>query len=150
MCKQGGQCRQHKPKLFRYKSIGQNTGERGLKAKQRSDTNNTYQTIGLLARFYMMTYINSSIFFSNSSEKVLLTNVYVCGFVIYVQPRVMYVRCECATQSIYYDQLTSQHMVVTVPAFSKITLLHYGCEYPSTTDVTQPLSQTYMMQSKEH
>ncbi len=55
-----------------------------MKAKQRTDTNNTYQTIGLLETFYMVNNINSSIFFSNSSEKVLLTNVYVCGLVIYV------------------------------------------------------------------
>jgi hypothetical protein len=60
-----------------------------LKVKQRTDTNNTYQTIGLLETFYMMNNMNSSIFFSNSSEKVLLKNVYVCGLVIYVQPRVM-------------------------------------------------------------
>jgi len=60
-----------------------------LKAKQRTDTNNTYRRIGLLETFYMMNNINSSSFFFNSSEKVLMTNVYVCGFVIYVQPRVM-------------------------------------------------------------
>jgi hypothetical protein len=41
-------------------------------------------------------------------------------------------------------------MLVTVPSFTKITLLHSGCEYPRKTDVTQLLSQTYMMQSKEH
>ncbi len=79
-----------------------------MKAKQRTDTNNTYQTIGLLETFYMMNSINSSILFSNSSEKVLLTNVYVCGLVIYVQPRVMSVPCEWPTQSIYYEKFTSQ------------------------------------------
>jgi hypothetical protein len=98
----------------------------------------------------MTNNMNSSIFFSNSSEKVLLTNVYVCGLVIYVQRRVMYVPCECPTQCIYYEQFTSQPMLVTLPSFTKITLLHYRCEYPSTTHVTQLLSQTYMMQSKEH
>jgi hypothetical protein len=60
-----------------------------LKAKQRTDTNNTYQTIGLLETFYTMNNINRSIFFSNSSEKVRLTNVHVCGLVIYVEARVM-------------------------------------------------------------
>ncbi len=60
-----------------------------MKAKQRTDTDNTYQTIGPLETFYMMNNMNSSIFFCNSSEEVLLANVYVCGFVMYVQPRVM-------------------------------------------------------------
>ncbi len=55
-----------------------------MKAKQRTVRNKTYHTIGLLETFYMMNNMNSSIFFSNSSEKVLLTNVYVCGSVIYV------------------------------------------------------------------
>jgi hypothetical protein len=55
-----------------------------LKPKERIDTKNTYQIVGLLQTFYMKNRINSSIFFSNSSEKVLLTNVYVCGLVIYV------------------------------------------------------------------
>jgi hypothetical protein len=55
-----------------------------LKPKERIDTKNTYQIIGLLQTFYKKNRINSSIFFSNSSEEVLSTNVYVCGSVIYV------------------------------------------------------------------
>jgi hypothetical protein len=41
-------------------------------------------------------------------------------------------------------------MLVTVPCFTKIALLQYWCQYPRKTNITQLLSQTYMMQSKEH
>ncbi len=61
-----------------------------MKPKERINTKNTYQIIGLLQTSYMKNRINSSIFFFNSSEKVLLTNVYVCGSVIYVATVMMH------------------------------------------------------------